>query len=114
MKLLNADDNLDKNATLFNKNLQDDKVDIRKKWLTAFQGSRGLSHHSTTWNVDGLNCRVRDETGCGPAALAVNPKGGNWELYLSVISVLNVFVAHPKLHENPSIDYGHENECHPQ
>ena len=35
-------------------------------WLAAFQVSRGLAYLSTGWNVGGLNCRVRNGTGCAP------------------------------------------------
>src|SRR6266702_2638562 len=41
--------------------------------LKGGQASHGLAHRSTAGNVGGLNFRVRDGTGCIPAALAVKP-----------------------------------------
>src|SRR2546427_3667712 len=41
--------------------------------LKGRQASRGLAHRTTAGNVGGLNFRVRDGTGCIPAALAVKP-----------------------------------------
>src|SRR5439155_1099865 len=41
--------------------------------LKGRQASRRLAHCTTAGNVGGLNFRVRDGTGCIPAALAVKP-----------------------------------------
>ncbi|MDI3483132.1 MAG: hypothetical protein PWQ88_1003, partial [Candidatus Methanomethylophilaceae archaeon] len=39
--------------------------------------------HSTARNAGGLNFRVRDGTGCDPAAMAVIPVQVNKRLYLT-------------------------------
>jgi hypothetical protein len=40
--------------------------------LAAKYGSQGLAHLSTAYYVGGLNFRVRDGSGCVPAAMAAN------------------------------------------
>ena len=45
-----------------------------KKWLTAYLCSRTLAQYSTDRYAGGLYCRVRNGTGCDPAAMAVIPK----------------------------------------
>ncbi len=50
-------------------------VGIRmEKWPTAFLSSRTLAQYSTVRDAGGLNCRVRNGTGCYSAAMAVVPK----------------------------------------
>ena len=44
-----------------------------KKWLTACSCSRTLAQYSTDVYAGGLYCRVRNGTGCDPAAMAVRP-----------------------------------------
>ena len=45
-----------------------------KKWLTAYLCSRTLAQYSTDRYAGGLYCRVRNGTGCDPAAMAVIPR----------------------------------------
>ena len=45
-----------------------------EKWPTAFLSSRTLAQYSTVRDAGGLNCRVRNGTGCYTAAMAVVPK----------------------------------------
>ena len=44
-----------------------------EKWLTACSCSRTLAQYSTDVYAGGLYCRVRNGTGCDPAAMAVRP-----------------------------------------
>ena len=59
-------------------------IEELKRWLTAFQASRALAQHSTTRNAGGLNYRVRNGTGCDPAAMAVIPKTVSATAYLTL------------------------------
>ena len=43
---------------------------IRGVVLAALNSSRGLSYLSTVFDAGGLNCRVRNESGCIPTAMA--------------------------------------------
>ena len=45
-----------------------------EKWLTACPNSRTLAQYSTKGYAGGLYCRVRNGTGCDPAAMAVIPR----------------------------------------
>ena len=44
--------------------------DGRNEWQAANRVSQRLAHSSTHRNAGGLNFRVRDGYGCGPAAVA--------------------------------------------
>jgi hypothetical protein len=46
--------------------------DLALRAIAAWCGSRGLAHLSTAHYVGGLNCRVRDGSGCVPAAMAAS------------------------------------------
>ena len=58
-----------------------------EKWLTACPNSRTLAQYSTKGYVGGLYCRVRNGTGCDPAAMAVIPKLRISIMYISVLVV---------------------------
>ena len=55
-----------------------------KEWLTACLSSRTLAQYSTDRYAGGLYFRVREGTGCCPAALAVIPKHGISVKYLKL------------------------------
>ena len=57
---------------------------IKKKWLTACLSSRRLAYYSTDRYAGGLYCRVRNGTGCDPAAMAVIPIRRIHGLYLKL------------------------------
>ncbi len=52
-----------------------------EKWQTACPSSRTLAQYSTDRYAGGLYCRVRDGTGCFPAAMAVLPTSPTWMWY---------------------------------
>ena len=60
-----------------------------EKWLTACLSSRTLAQYSTDRYAGGLYCRVRNGTGCDPAALAVIPKHGISTNYL-ILSIFEI------------------------
>ena len=55
-----------------------------KKWQTACLSSRRLAHYSTGRYAGGLYFRVRNGTGCYPAAMAVLPKLRNPVNYIMI------------------------------
>ena len=55
-----------------------------EKWLTACLSSRTLAQYSTDRYAGRLYFRVRNGTGCDPAALAVIPKHGISVNYLKL------------------------------
>lgn len=55
------------------------------KWLTACLSSRTLAQYSTDRYAGGLYFRVREGTGCFPAAMAVIPKHGSQIQYIILL-----------------------------
>ena len=64
-------------------NIEDPRQSLGK-WLTACLSSRTLAQYSTDRYAGGLHFRVREGTGCFPAALAVIPKHGISANYLMI------------------------------
>ena len=62
--------------------VKDEPDEELKKWLTAYLCSRTLAQYSTDRYAGGLYCRVRNGTGCDPAAMAVIPKQAIHNRYL--------------------------------
>ena len=65
-----------------------------EKWLTACSCSRTLAQYSTDVYAGGLYCRVRNGTGCDPAAMAVRPKLAIPETYLILMVLKFVDIIH--------------------
>ena len=72
-----------------------------EKWLTACLSSRTLAQYSTDRYAGGLYCRVRNGTGCDPAALAVIPKHGISTNYL-ILSIFEI-LPRPSLQRNDNL-----------
>ena len=60
------------------------EIKKKKKWLTACLSSRTLAQYSTDRYAGGLYCRVRNGTGCDPAAMAVIPNPGISNMYIKL------------------------------
>ena len=52
--------------------------------MTALLCSRTLAQYSTDSDAGGLYCRVRNGTGCDPAAMAVIPEDGMSVIYIMI------------------------------
>ena len=66
----------------------DTEIKKKKKWLTACLSSRTLAQYSTDRYAGGLYCRVRNGTGCDPAAMAVIPIPAISYYYLKITTIM--------------------------
>ena len=55
--------------------LRDQLIEWKIEWLTAFQASRGLAHHSTTENAGGLSFWDQTRPGVSPPRWPSNHSG---------------------------------------
>ena len=59
-----------KKTILNSNNLNSLEKTLLIRTIAALDGSRELAYLSTASDVNGLNCRVRNESGCCPVAMA--------------------------------------------